>query len=60
MAGKQKLAIIDKNIQKIHIKKTSTCMGPTNSAGTRMTEKSKHCQKSPKNNKPKNYQYGSK
>ncbi len=39
MAGKQKIAIIDKNIQKIHMKKKSTCMGPTNSAGTRMTEK---------------------
>ena len=39
MASKQKLAIIDKNIQKIHIKKKSTCIGTTNSAGTRMTEK---------------------
>ncbi len=39
MAGKQKCAIIEKNIQKIHIKKKSTCQGPTDSAGTRMTEK---------------------
>ncbi len=39
MAGKQKWAIIDINIQKIHIKKKSTCLGPTDSAGTRMTEK---------------------
>ena len=40
-------------------KKKSTRQGPTNSAGTRMTEEqSKQCQKSPKIPNQKNYHTG--